>query len=209
MSAALRQFLNKMKHGEPIVVISGLPRSGTSMSMKMLEAGGLDVMQDGIRAADDDNPKGYFEYERVKALDKSDDKSWVKTARGKVIKVISYLLPHLPDDNRYKVLFVHREYAEVLASQARMLERRGETSDVDDQQMIKVYDKHLAEVKRILDQRPCFDVLYQHYTKVQQDPMTAARRIEEFLGLGLDVEAMAGAVDPDLWRNRAAEAASS
>lgn len=200
--------MNKLKYGDAIIVISGLPRSGTSMSMKMLEAGGLEVVQDGIRIADSDNPKGYFEYERVKTLDKSDDKSWVKTSRGKVIKVISYLLPHLPDDNRYKVIFVHRDYAEVLASQARMLERRGETSDVNDEQMIKVYDKHLAEVKRILDQRPCFDVLYLHYTKVQQDPMSNARRMEEFLGLGLDVEAMAGAVDPDLWRNQATAAAS-
>ncbi len=207
MSAALRKFLNKLKHGDPIVVISGLPRSGTSMSMKMLEAGGLDVVQDGIRSADDDNPKGYFEYEKVKELDKTEDKSWVRNARGQVIKVISYLLPHLPDDNRYKVIFVHRDYAEVLASQARMLERRGETSDVDDEQMIKVYDKHLSDVKRVLEQRPCFDVLYLHYTKVQQDPMYNARRMEEFLGLGLDVEAMAEAVDPDLWRNRAPDTA--
>jgi len=203
MASFIGRLLNKVKYGDPIIVVSGLPRSGTSMAMKMLEAGGVDVVQDGKRTADEDNPKGYFEHEKVKDLDKGGDKSWVKNARGHAIKVISYLLPHLPDDNRYLVVFMHREYQEVLASQAKMLERRGEKSETDDERMVEIYDKHLADVKRTLGRRPNFEVLYLHYTDVQEDPEGNARRIEDFLGLGLDVDKMAGVVDPELWRNRA------
>lgn len=205
----VQQFLRKMKYGEPIVVVSGLPRSGTSMSMKMLEAGGVDVVQDGIRAADEDNPKGYFEHERVKELDKGGDKSWVKNSRGHAIKVISYLLPHLPDDNLYQVIFILRDYQEVLASQQKMLDRRGEKNETDDARMIEIYDKHLADVKRILERRPNFDVLYQHYTEVLKDPATAARKMAEFLGGDMDAREMAAAVDPSLWRNRADTAGTS
>lgn len=197
------RFLKKVKYGEPIVVVSGLPRSGTSMSMKMLEAGGVKVVQDGIRSADEDNPKGYFEHERVKELDKGGDKSWVKNARGQAIKVISYLLPHLPDDNRYQVVFVLREYAEVLASQQKMLDRRGEANATEDERMIAIYEKHLADVKRILAGRPNFEVLYTSYTDAIRDPQTVAHEINVFLGGNLDEKKMAAAVDPKLWRNRA------
>jgi len=201
--AFVDRFLKKVKYGEPIVVVSGLPRSGTSMSMKMLEAGGVKVVQDGIRSADEDNPKGYFEHEKVKELDKGGDKSWVKNSRGQAIKVISYLLPHLPDDNRYLVIFVLREYAEVLASQQKMLDRRGEKNQTEDERMIAIYDKHLADVKRILAGRPNFEVLYTGYSDTIQDPRKAAREINEFLGGNLDEDKMAAAVDPKLWRNRA------
>jgi hypothetical protein len=205
MAAFLDKVVKKLKYGEPIVVVSGLPRSGTSMCMKMLEAGGVKPVQDGVRRADEDNPKGYFEYEKVKELDKPGDKDWVRNARGHAIKVISYLLPHLPPDNRYLVVFVLRDYAEVLASQQKMLDRRGQRNETEDARMIEIYEKHLAEVKRTLARRDCFEVLYLDYAKVLDDPRTHARRVAEFLGMPLDVEARAAAVDPELWRNRARE----
>ena len=209
MASFVQRLLNKWKYGEPIVVVSGLPRSGTSMCMKMLEAGGVKPVQDGIRAADEDNPKGYFEHERVKELDKGGDKSWVKNARGHAIKVISFLLPHLPTDNRYQVVFLHRDYQEVLASQQKMLDRRAEKNETEDARMIEIYDKHLADVKRILARRDCFDVIYLHYTEVLQDPLSNAKRVAEFLGGDMDPQAMAAAVDPSLWRNRAKSEAGS
>ena len=111
--------------GEPIVVVSGLPRSGTSMMMKMLEAGGIPPVTDELRTADDDNPKGYYEFERVKQMDKGDT-AWVADAQGKVVKVISALLKHLPSSHNYQVIFLRRHMSEILASQRKMLIRRGE-----------------------------------------------------------------------------------
>src|SRR5919108_966564 len=104
MSVDLQQVYRRLRYGKPIVVVSGLPRSGTSMAMKMLEAGGLAVVTDGLRAADEDNPKGYYEDERVKDLYEASDKRWLREARGRVVKIISFLLKSLPSDNNYKVL---------------------------------------------------------------------------------------------------------
>ncbi len=112
--------------GEAIIVVSGLPRSGTSMTMKMLVEGGIAVLTDGIRAADESNPEGYYEFEKVKQLDKAGDLSWLNEARGKAVKIISYLLQRLPDTFDYRVIFMHRDLHEVIASQNRMLERLGE-----------------------------------------------------------------------------------
>src|SRR4026207_1213461 len=128
-------FLRRRKYGEPIVIVSGLPRSGTSMMMKMLEAGGLTVMTDAIRQADIDNPRAYCECERVKNLEKETDKSYVREARGKVLKVISFLLKDLPDDNYYRVIFMRRHLDEVIASQNKMLDRRGEDAIQDQETM--------------------------------------------------------------------------
>jgi len=148
--AILGDFLRKRKYGEPIVIVSGLPRSGTSMMMKMLEAGGLSVMTDAIRQADIDNPKGYYEYERVKNLEKETDKSYVREARGKVLKVISFLLKDLPDDNFYRVVFMRRHLDEVISSQNKMLDRRGEDAIEDRETMAEAYRNHLAAVKILI-----------------------------------------------------------
>ena len=121
----LGDFLRRRRYGEPIVIVSGLPRSGTSMMMKMLEAGGVPIMTDAIRTADVDNPKGYYEYERVKELEKETDKRYVREGRGKALKVISFLLKELPDDNFYRVVFMRRDLGEVISSQNKMLDRRG------------------------------------------------------------------------------------
>ena len=201
----LGKLVRRMKGGAPVIVVSGLPRSGTSMTMKMLEAGGLQPVTDQVRSADEDNPRGYFEDERVKDLAQMEDRSWLRAARGKVIKVISSLLQHLPDDNFYKVIFMRRNLSEVLASQAKMLDRRGEAPQATDEELIKLFESHLEKVEFQLRFRPWFDVLYVDHRSVLQDPAGAARRINEFLGGRLDERRMAEAVDPNLYRSRAEE----
>ncbi len=200
MSLFKKLFGSKEK---PIVyVVSGLPRSGTSMMMKMLEAGGIPPIIDEIREADTDNPKGYYEFERVKQMDKGDT-SWVAAAVDKAVKVISALLKHLPSDYEYKVVFVRRNMDEILASQRKMLVNRGEDSDkMDDAKMAGLFEKHLAATKKWLEEQENFQVLYVHYSDVLSDPMTEAQKINTFLGGKLDVLAMAAQVDPDLYRNR-------
>jgi hypothetical protein len=202
MASFVSGLFRRFKYGEPIIVVSGLPRSGTSMTMKMLDAGGLNCVSDGVRTADEDNPKGYFEDERVKDLDRDQDRSWVRGARGKVIKVVSPLLQHLPADNHYKVIFMRRHLEEVLASQAKMLDRRGEASDTSDESMVTSYQQHLEKIQFLLRYRPYFDVIYLDYKAVIEDPRSHAEQINVFLGGGLDVERMTGVVDGTLYRNR-------
>lgn len=188
---------------EPVIVVSGLPRSGTSMMMKMLEAGGLPVLIDGLRAADPDNPEGYYEMERVKALDKGDT-AWVADAPGKGVKVISALLEHLPAEHTYRVIFMHRRIDEVLASQRKMLARRGEPVDaVPDEQMAALFAKHVAKVQEWVRSRPNFTLLDVDYNAMLQDPAPHVTAVNAFLGNRLDSQAMLAVVNPDLYRNRA------
>ncbi len=197
-------FFGKQKQGEPVIVVSGLPRSGTSMLMKMLEAGGLEVFTDGVRQADEDNPRGYFELEKVKNLQKQADRSWLREARGKAVKVISQLLPELPPENDYKVLFINRNLQEVIASQNKMLLRRGERVDpAADERMRGLFEKHLEKTKSWLDSNKQFEVLELEYSQVIAEPTAHARRIRDFLGHELDVAKMAGVVEASLYRNRA------
>ena len=202
MVLKVQDLYRRLRFGEPIVVVSGLPRSGTSMTMKMLESGGLSVVVDGKRSADEDNPKGYYEDERVKNLGAMEDKAWLEEARGKVIKVISYLLKELPASNRYKVLFMRRDLREVLASQAKMLERRGEASETEDERMLRLFEDHLWKIDRWLRRSRHLETLDVRYHEVLADPAGQASRIGEFLGGGVDVGKMAAVVDQGLYRNR-------
>jgi hypothetical protein len=202
MAPDLRQSYRKLRYGAPIVVVSGLPRSGTSMIMKMLEAGGLPLVVDGIRTADEDNPKGYYEYERVKRLAKEEDKSWLQEARGKGIKVISYLLKDLPPNHNYRVIFIRRNIQEILASQSKMLARRGETSTTADERMREYFEKDLWKAQYLIQHEPQFEALEIQYRDILEQAPEAARRINEFLDGGLDVTEMAKVVDQRLYRNR-------
>lgn len=201
--AALQRIYRRFRYGAPVVVVSGLPRSGTSMAMKMLEAGGLPLVTDQERAADVDNPKGYFEDERVKNLAEAEDTAWVAAARGKGIKVVSWLLPYLPRDLNYRLLFMRRNLHEVIASQAKMLERRGESSETEDERMIELYRSHLRRVSALLRHAPHFRWIDLQYTAVLERPREEAERIRRFLGRDLDVDRMAAVVDESLYRNRA------
>jgi len=184
-----------------IVVVSGLPRSGTSMMMSVLQAGGLPVLTDSKREADEDNLRGYLEYEHVKQLDR--DASWLAEAEGKAVKIISMLLKHLPRDHKYKVIFMHRDIMEVLASQRKMMERRGEAPDgVPDEDMAALYRRHLSEVQQWLDTQPNIETMHINYNDTLKDPWTTVDKVNTFLGGRLDAEAMARVVDPKLYRQR-------
>lgn len=186
---------------EPITIVSGLPRSGTSMLMRMLEAGGLPALTDHIRTPDEDNPKGYYEFERVKQIE--DDQAWLEDARGKAIKMIAALLKHLPPDYAYKVIFIRRSIQEILASQREMLVRRGEPTDtVSDEKLAGLFHKHVQRVEAWLATQQNIQVLYVDYSDILSDPMGQAKRINTFLGGNLDAAKMAEVVDPRLYRQR-------
>ncbi|MBX3015797.1 MAG: sulfotransferase [Caldilineaceae bacterium] len=173
------------------------------MMMRMLEAGGLPPLTDNLRTADLDNPQGYYEFERVKQLSRGDT-AWLATAQGHAVKVISALLPHLPDSYSYNVIFVERHMNEILASQRKMLAHRQEdTNAVDDTQMTALFQKHLQETQQWLAQQPNFRVLYIHYSDLLRDPATHAAQVNQFLGGKLAVTPMVSMIDPTLYRNRA------
>jgi len=201
-------LLRRWRYGRPIVVVSGLPRSGTSMMMRMLEAGGVVPVQDGVRAADDSNPKGYFEFEPVKGLDKDGDRSWLPTARGKAVKIISFLLTWLPEDHNYLVIFMHRHADEIIASQHAMLTARGEAiAEGDAARSREVFRRHVTQVERFMAGRACFRVLPVQYHEVIAAPDAAAAQVAAFLGRRLDTAAMARSVERQLYRNRVEPAA--
>ena len=189
---------------EPVIVVSGLPRSGTSMMMRMLRAGGVELLADGIRTANEDNPHGYFEFEPVKALDKGGDTTWLADTKGKAVKIISYLLSYLPGDYRYKVIFMLRDLDEILASQKKMLIRRGKESGSESDVEVKIaLQKHVQVVRSALDHKDNFEVLYVNYSDAIRNPRDVAAQIIEFLGYDLKIDEMVASVDPGLYRNRA------
>jgi len=206
---SVTRLVRRLRFGSPIVIVSGLPRSGTSMMMKMLAAGGLPLVTDGIRTADDSNPEGYFELEAVKDLDKGPargDLRWLAGARGRGVKILSPLLTYLPDAYNYRVIFMQRPLAEVIASQDVMLTRAGERTDVAPRErVLQECEVHLRGVQALLARRPCFETLFVEYGEVITDPRAAAARIATFAGLGPGApEAMAAAVNERLYRQRQA-----
>jgi len=186
---------------DPILtIVSGLPRSGTSMMMRMLDEGGLPVIVDHIRTADDDNPKGYYEFEPVKKT--KEDASWLEESDGKVVKMIYRLLYDLPSDRLYHVLFMRRKLEEVLASQRVMLDRTGAGDGISDEQMKTMFLGELDAFYKWAAQQSHIRLLDVNYNEVQADPRKEVARVVEFLGQELDVDAMAAVVDKSLYRNR-------
>lgn len=186
---------------DTIAIVSGLPRSGTSLMMSMLQAGGLETLVDEIREADEDNPLGYYEFEKVREL--KEDQSWLQDAKGKAVKVVSAHLQDLPATYDYKVIFMRRKMEEILGSQRQMLTRRGEPTDrVSDEQMATLFAAHLERVTSWLARQPHMPVLYVDYNELLRDPTSSLAKINQFLGGGLDTGSMAGGVDPALYRQR-------
>ena len=171
------------------------------MMMKMLAEGGLPVLTDQIRGADDDNPNGYFELEVVRKL-KDGNFDWLQEANGKVVKVISALLEHLPPQYSYKIIFMEREPGEVLASQKKMLDHRGETPRISDEEMEQQFHSHLAAVKPWLIRQPNMEVLYVNYNALISQPALFCERVEEFLESPLNQKRMLSVPTEKLYRNR-------
>ena len=184
-----------------LTIVSGLPRSGTSLMMRMLEAGGVPVLVDNLRGADVDNPRGYYEFEPVKTLKSNAD--WVASSLGKAVKMVYLLIYDLPPDVDYRVLFMHRHLDEVLASQQVMLDRLGKPGRLDDARMAGLFRGQIDGFTAWARQRPHIRVLDVNYNDVVGGPAPIAAEIDRFLGGGLDVEAMARVVEPSLYRNRA------
>lgn len=172
------------------------------MLMQMLSCGGMPVLTDNLRKADEDNPKGYFEYGPVRRL--KEDNTWMSLAEGKVIKVISWLLPWLPEQHSYKVIFIRRQLEEVLASQRRMLVNANMVVDnkPSDKLLGHHYKNHLCKVEGLLREKPCFETLFLDFREVIFSPEPAVACIINFLGLDLDRDTMLSVINLDLYRNK-------
>jgi LPS sulfotransferase NodH len=183
-----------------ITIVSGLPRSGTSLMMQMLAAGGMTQLTDFERKPDMDNPRGYCEWEPAKKLPKQPE--LIAEAEGKVVKVISQLLLSIPEGHEYKVIFMERPLPEVLASQDEMLRRRGTTDSVPHEAMANAFREHFRAVNAWFKKRTDVAKLPVAYNRVLEKPVEVCEVIKEFLGRDLNIEAMASQVDPALYRNR-------
>jgi hypothetical protein len=184
-----------------IIVVSGLPRSGTSLMMQLLHAGGIPALTDHLRVPDTDNPRGYFEFERVKKI--MEDVAWLPEARGKAVKMVSQLLFHLPVTERYKVVFMERDLGEVLDSQEKMLRRLGQAT-APREEMTRAFRLHLNRLHKWLAEQPNFTVLRIGYADVVANTAEAVARVNVFLGGRLEVVAASSVVDPSLYRNKQA-----
>lgn len=191
-----------MTHPRPYVtVVSGAPRSGTSMMMRMLDRGGIAPLTDGLRAADRDNPQGYYEFEPVKRT--KEDPSWVPSAAGRAVKMVHLLLRDLPAGPEYRVVLMRRKLDEMVASQRRMLERLGrDPGTLSDARRAQIFAAQLDETERWLAGRPGFTWMRMDYNALVEAPRAHLERVSGFLD-GLDVAAMESVIDPELYRNRA------
>ncbi|MDP7398370.1 MAG: sulfotransferase family protein [Lentisphaeria bacterium] len=184
-----------------ITIVSGLPRSGTSLMMQMLEAGGMPVITDDLREADEDNPRGYYELEAVKRT--KDDQAWLQGARGKVVKVIYLLLYDLPATYNYRVIFMRRPLSEIVASQQTMLARSGkEGTSLSDGQFTSLLERELSEIDEWLGRQEHCAVHNVNYHDLLNDGESAATALNDSIGGDLDVEAMQRVIRPELHRQR-------
>lgn len=171
--------------------------------MAMLDAGGLPLLKDGVRAADADNPKGYYEFERVKKL-REGDIDWLSDAQGKAVKIISYLLLNLPDTYNYRVIFMQRELAEVMASQRKMILRRGEDPDkVSEEELVGIMQNHLLQVNDWIAEQANIEKIAVDYKDMVQNPEGNILQVNQFLGDSLNIDKMVQVIDPSLYRQRA------
>jgi len=190
-----------MQISESLTIVTGLPRSGTSMMMKMLQAGGMEVVTDNIREADEDNPEGYYEFEKVKKI--KEDASWLDGVEGKVVKMASTLL-YEPSDKKYRLIFMRRNLDEILLSQRKMLERMGTEDNIEDDEMRRLFSKHLEEIEGWLSEQKNMEILYMDYNDILRNPRENVRILNGFLDNSLDAGKMIKVVDESLYRNRSA-----
>jgi len=186
---------------DSIAVVSGLPRSGTSMMMEMLEKGGLEVLTDNLRKPDEDNPKGYYEFERVKQL--PDDTAWLDEAEGKAVKVLGELIKHLPGDYHYKIVFMERNLEEIIESQTKMLKRKGEDpDDISKDELRDTFKEYRKILKKQISSSPNMEVIYISYNDIMSHPEPVVESISAFFDGDLDKNKMLSVIDEDLYRNR-------
>jgi thioredoxin-like negative regulator of GroEL len=184
-----------------ILVVSGLPRSGTSLMMQMLKAAGIEPMTDGKRTADDDNPEGYWEWEEIRQLPKNP--RIIEQARRKAVKVISALLPSLPAPHRYRIIYMVRPAEQVVDSQLVMLNRQGQKARSEKQHLIEVQEAHSRQIRQVLSQSERVDLLEVSYPELVLNPLPIIEQLEKFLGSQFQASpAVAACVRAGLFRNR-------
>jgi hypothetical protein len=188
-----------------IIIVSGLPRSGTSLMMQMLDQGGIEVVTDNIRTADTDNPRGYYEYEQVKKI--KENVSWLPATRGKAFKMVSQLLYDLPAGERYRIIFMERDFDEMLISQEKMLKRLSRPAAPRDQ-IKRAYTIHLEKLRAWLAEQKNLAILWVSYNDLVEQPVEQAQRVSAFLDGKTKADEMVKAVDPTLYRNRQTVSAS-
>lgn len=172
------------------------------MMMSMLAGGGMEIVSDQKREPDPDNPEGYYEDQRVKRL--KQNTAWLETCKGKAIKIVSPLLKSVPDNLQCKIIFMQRDLAEILASQKKMLARRGQPEGaLSDEQMAEKFQLHLQKMDNWLSLRKNWDVIEIRYREVIENPYGEVRRVNSFLGNRFDIEKMALKVNKRLYRHQA------
>lgn len=186
---------------QPIIVVSGLPRSGTSMMMRMLSEGGVPIISDEIRRPDPDNPNGYFELETVRQMPVG-NVEWLENAGGKAVKIISALLEYLPSDYSYKIIFLEREIQEILASQHKMLSHRNQNPIIEENEIERQIKQHLSAMRPWLVRQPNMEVLYINYNQLLTKPEPFCEQVANFLDLPLNQTRMLAVPDQQLYRNR-------
>ncbi|MHB2154977.1 sulfotransferase domain-containing protein [Calditrichota bacterium GD2] len=188
------------KNNDLIIVVSGLPRSGTSLMMQILQAAGVPLLVDNVRQSDVNNPRGYFEYQAVKNL--KNDNQWLKYAKGKAVKIISHLLYHLPAEFQYKVIFMNRNLDEIIASQNRMLKNVGKVSEIDDDTLKRHYAAHLFDISRWLTHQKNVQVRQINFHHLFEKPQTELAILSDFLNIAFNTEQIQQVIQPELYRTK-------
>lgn len=184
-----------------VTIVSGLPRSGTSLMMQILEKSGMDILTDNVREADESNKCGYYEFEKVKKM--MIDASWLPQAEGKVVKIIAQLLDYLPDGFEYKTIFMERDYDEVFNSQSKMLDRLGSKKiKADTVQLKKTFQKQVGEIKTRLQKKTDFSLINISYSNLIFHPESEIEKMDIFFKKKFDRKKICAAIDPDLYRER-------
>ncbi len=184
-----------------IIIVSGLPRSGTSLMMQILHAAGIPVLTDERRKPDENNPRGYFEFEPVKKIKQNTE--WLKQAKGKAVKIISYLLPYLPSGLEYQIIFMNRDLDEVIESQNKMLRSLGKpTGKLETLRLTQHFETHLKEIHRWLNRQPNIRYIDVDYRELLRSPMLVLEKTETFLGIPLAIQSAVEVIDPNLYRTK-------
>ena len=183
-----------MSPTKPVIIVSGLPRSGTSLMMQMLQAGGISIIYDNKRPADEHNPYGYYELEKVKRLEQ--DNSWIEKCTGKALKILYHLLKYLPETTHYKIIFMQRNLKDVVISQDKMLESYSKAVLSDNAKVMTLFEEERKQIISWIENKSNMDVLYIEFSDVLADQKKVVLQLSDFLGSNLELQSMQAVINP-------------
>ena len=184
-----------------IIVVTGLPRAGTSLIMQILQSMGIELFTDNKRSPDKSNPKGYFEHELVKSIEK--DSSWIKNVKGKAIKIVSPLLLYLPINYSYKIIFMNRDLDEIVQSQENMLLMKGvKKSQIEPEWLKQIFAKDLKHARTWIQELPNSESLGLSHSILLKNPELELEKIKKFLNINVDLKNAINVIDKKLYRAR-------